>query len=90
MTTTKLLKPAKLEVRVSEIDARASLDSTSLTRAEMKEVFKEGLKEWLSEQKQITEATIGRWLIRVSIVSGIFAFSYFMLMMNGWKHVSSH
>jgi len=52
----------------------------ALTKDEMKQAMKEGLKEWLDER--YTE--FGRWTFGMLFVAIIGALAYFVLSINGW------
>lgn len=60
---------------------------SGLSKEEIKQVLIEGLKEWLSEEKHKTEATVGRWVMRFVLSGTVVALTYFMLQMNGWKRL---
>lgn len=51
---------------------------------DQKKVIKEAIKEWLTDEKNAFNATIGQWFLTLFITSAIAALFYLMLWSNGW------
>lgn len=53
---------------------------STMRRAELKQVVKEAIKEWLDEQAMV----VGKWSFRFFLLSALGALSYFILTSQGW------
>lgn len=52
-----------------------------IQRAELKQIVKDAIKEWLDEQAIV----VGRWSIRFILMAALGALTYFILTQQGWQ-----
>ena len=68
---------------LSKEEIRQAL-SQILTPEELKEINKQAIKEFLTEEKDKAKQKIGEWFLNTAVVLLITAFAWFTLNQFGW------